>query len=189
MKGAKEANSYTFDWRLKEQAHVTALLLREHFGTGSWRVAKWVVIGIVVLSALFAAGLALLGDVASAMTLAPLLLLLGVLLAVFYRLTGWLRAWQVQRIDPNVAHPLTHTLDEAGLHVSAQTVNVDLKWAGLHKVRETPAFFLFYYSRRWAYYLPKRACVSEAEVERLRAWIRAQLPPGVPYDDEALRGR
>jgi hypothetical protein len=176
-----EGRTYTFDWRPKEHAQVTRLLVREHFGSGIWRVAKWAVIGIVALAALLTVALFALGDPASAMRLAPLVILLAVLLFFFGSITGWLRARQVQRHDPNTRHPLTHILDEAGFHVRSHTANVDLRWDGLHKVRETPDLFLFYYSARLAYYLPKRALDGEAEAERLQAWIRAQLPPHVPY--------
>lgn len=176
-----DSRSYTFDWQPKEHAQVTRLLVREHFGSGIWRLAKWIVIGIVALAALLTVALIVLGDPAPAMRLAPLVILLTVLLSSFGSITGWLRARQVQRHDPNTRHPLNHTLDEAGFHARSYTANVDLRWDGLHKVRETPDLFLFYYSARLAYYLPKRALGGEAEAERLRAWIRAQLPPDVLY--------
>jgi hypothetical protein len=52
----------------------------------------------------------------------------------------------------------------------------------MHKVRETPDMFMFYYSQRFAYYLPKRALDSGDEADRLRTWIREQLPPAVRYE-------
>lgn len=173
--------TYTFDWQPREHALVTRLLIREQFSSGAWRVLKWGVVGFVALSALLALALALQGDAAGAMRLVPWLIPVILLLLFFGRLSGRIRARQVQRHDPNVAHPLTHTLDEQGFHVTSHTAHVDLGWDGLHKVRETPDLFLFYYSARLAYYLPKRALPDAAEAESLGAWIRTQLPPDVPY--------
>lgn len=171
--------SYTFDWRRSEHARVSTMLVREQFRTGAWRVMKWVVVAIVVLAWLLSIILALLGDVASGLRLLPLLVAVTALLLVFGWLTGSLRAWQVQRQDPNVQYPLTHTVDASGLHVSMHTAEIELKWAGLHQIRETPDMFLFYYSKTTAYFLPKRAVGGEAEVESLREWLRTVAPSGV----------
>jgi hypothetical protein len=62
-----------------------------------------------------------------------------------------------------------------------------LKWSGLHKVRETPDLFMFYYSKRIAYYLPKRVLPSEVEVEDLRDLIRRRLTPSVPIEGFCAR--
>jgi hypothetical protein len=53
----------------------------------------------------------------------------------------------------------------------------------MHKVRETPDMFLFYYSKRLAYYLPKRVVEPPEVAAQLPQWIRAHLPPTVPYID------
>ena len=58
-----------------------------------------------------------------------------------------------------------------------------LKWEGLHKVRETPDLFMFYYSPRIAYYLPKRALGDPTEVDQVRSLIQARLPSEVPYQE------
>ena len=174
--------SYTYDWRPAEHARVTALLVQEQFASGFRRVLKWAVIVLLVLGAIVALASLASGDVTGAMQLIPLVIVIGVLILVFARVVGWIQAWQLKRTDPNVAHPLTHKLDESGYHVSTRTTDIDLKWAGLHKVRETSDLFLFYYSKRLAYYLPKRTLASPEEIEELRAWIRRQLPAGVPYE-------
>lgn len=178
MSGTK---TYSFDWRRKEHAQVTSLLIREQFSSGIWRVVKWAVIAVLILGTLVVVASAVLGDLASAMRLAPWLIVVGALVLAFGKLTGWIHAWRLQRHDPNVAHPLTHTLDESGLHVSMQTASIDLKWTGLHHVRETPDLFMFYYNKRVAYYLPKRILTDREEIDALGAWIRTQLPANVMY--------
>jgi hypothetical protein len=176
-----ETRTYTFDWRRREHAHVTSLLIREQFSSGVWRVFKWVVIVVLLVAATVAIASALLGDLASAMLLAPWLIVAAALFFAFGRLTAGIHTWRVHRHDPNVAHPLTHTLDESGIHISMHTVSFDLKWGGLHHVRETPDLFMFYYNKRVAYYLPKRALSGPEEIDALGAWIRAQLPGNVSY--------
>ncbi len=172
---------YTFDWRPEEHGRVTSLLVREQFGAGIRRVMKWGVLGVVILGALVATAAALSGGPAEAWPLGFLVIAVAALVLGLGRLAGWIQAWQLKRHDPNVAHPITHFLDESGYHISTRTTDIDLRWDGLHKVRETPEWFMFYYSRRLAYYLPKRALASREEVAELRTWIRAQLPPDVSY--------
>ncbi len=178
---SSEAWTYTFDWCTDEHSRVTSLLVREQFGSGIRRAMKWGVVVVLVLGAVVAIATAVSGSVAEAMPLASLVIAVAVLVLAFGRLAGWIQAWQLKRHDPNVAHPITHSLDESGFHVSTRTTDMDLKWGGLHKVRETPDLFMFYYSSRLAHYLPKRALPNPEEVTELRAWIRAQLPPEVAY--------
>lgn len=184
---AGSRRAYTFDWRPGEHARVTSLLVREQFRSGVRRILKWAVAGVLILGAFSAIAVALSGDVGEAVELGLLIVAVAALVLAFGRLAGWIQAWQLKRSDPNVAHPITHSLDEAGYHVSTRTTDIDLRWDGLHKVRETPELFMLYYSRRLAYYLPKRV-LGSGEVEELRAWIRAQLPPHVEYE-EAREGR
>jgi hypothetical protein len=176
-----EVRAYTFDWRAGEHARVTSLLVREQFGTGIRRAMKWGVVIILVLGAVVAVATAIAGSLAEAMPLGALVIAVAALVLAFGRLAGWIQAWQLKRTDPNVAHPITHSLDESGYHVSSRTTDVDLKWKGLHKVRETTDLFMFYYSSRLAYYLPKRALPNPEEVAELRAWVRARLPLEVAY--------
>ena len=83
--------------------------------------------------------------------------------------------------DPNVAHPITHTFDDSGLHIGMRTINTELKWEGMNRVRETPEMFLFYYSQRTAYFLPKRAVTRSDGSAGLADWIRSRLPAEVAY--------
>ena len=74
-----------------------------------------------------------------------------------------------------------HELNDSGLHIGMRTLNAHLKWSGMHSVRETRTMFLFHYSKRTAYFLPKRAVGSVEEVRDLVVWIRERLPAEVPF--------
>lgn len=178
---SSEARAYTFDWRADEHARVTSLLVREQFGTGVRRVMKWGVVVVLVLGTVVAIATAIAGSLAEALPLSSLIIAVAALILAFGRLAGWIQAWQLKRHDPNVAHPITHSLDATGFHVRLRTTDIDLRWDGLHRVRETPDWFMFYYSSRLAYYLPKRALPGPEEVAELRAWVQTQLPSEVPY--------
>ena len=163
---------------------MTSQLVREQFGSGAWRVVKWVVVGIVTVSGVVTVAALVMGDLRSALALGPLVLVVGALVVGFGPLTGWIRAWQVRRLDPNVRHPITQTLDEAGVHIALHTANIDLKWAGLYQVRETDDVFAFYYNRRSAYFLPKRCLGGSEGITALRTWIRERLPSEVPFIEQ-----
>ena len=62
-----------------------------------------------------------------------------------------------------------------------RTLNAERKWAGMNRVRETSEMFLFYYSRRTAYFLPKRVVGPAHASAGLTDWIRTRLPLGVAY--------
>jgi hypothetical protein len=173
---------YTFDWQLREHAQVIGLLVRERFGSGVWRVVRWLVVIVLALATVVTVASALLGDFGSALRLGPLVILVGGMTFWFEKWTGLIRAWQVRRMDPAVRHPISHALEESGLRVIAKTAETRLSWDGLHKVRETPGFFMFYYGKRIAYYLPKRVVSGLDEVDALRAQILERLPPNVPFE-------
>jgi hypothetical protein len=173
--------SFTFDWRPGEHAHVTSLLIREQFSSGLGRILKWAVAFVLVLSATLTIAAAAVGDLTSTLQLGPLTLVVSGLTWKLPILTGRLQAWRLRRSDLNVAHPITHTLDDSGLHIGMRTLNAELKWAGMNRVRETSEMFLFYYSRRTAYFLPKRVVGPAADSAGLADWIRTRLPPGVAY--------
>ncbi len=173
--------SFTFDWQPGEHARVTALLIREQFSSGPWRILKWAVVLVLVLSASLTLATAAAGDLDSALRLGPLTLIVSALTWKLPILTGRLQAWRVRRSDPNVGHPITHTLDDSGLHIAMHTLNAELKWAGMNRVRETPEMFLFHYTRRTAYFLPKRVVGPAEDSAGLAEWIRTRLPPDVAY--------
>lgn len=170
--------TYTFDWRRDEHAEVSTFLVRAMFGSGVARAFRWIAFAAIAGAVLLAVTAAAAGDAGPALRLGPLTIAVLVLLLGFGRITGWLRAWQLSRNDPNVADPFTFAFFDDHLTIRLKTLRSDLAWDGLHAVGETPTMFLFYYSPRAAYFLPKRAVGGEAA--ELRAWIRGRLPGRVP---------
>ncbi len=171
--------SYTFDWRRAEHAEVTAFLVRELFLSGVARAFQWIAFAAVALAVLLAVAGAASGDLGPALRIGPLAVAVIVLLLGFGRITGWMRAWQLGRNDPNVGAPFTFAFFDDHLTIRLKTLKSDLAWDGLHAVGETPTMFLFYYSPRAAYFLPKRAVGHDAA--ELRAWIEDRLPGHVPF--------
>ena len=94
--------SFTFDWRPGEHAHVTGLLIREQFSSGVWRLLKWTLVLVLVLSAAMTMATAAAGDLTSTLQLGPLTLIVSGLAWKFPILSGRVQAWRVQRSDPNV---------------------------------------------------------------------------------------
>jgi hypothetical protein len=176
------SRTHTFDWDRSEHARVVSLLTRELFATGFRRVIKWVVVALMVVEVLFVVVMAALGEMDVALRLGLPVVLVVVMLLFFYRIAGWIRAWQTAQTDPNVRHPTTHVLDDSGYHIVTHSATIDLRWEGLHKVRETPDFFLIYYSSRYAYYLPKRVVGGAGEIDGVRSDIRRRLPDSIEYE-------
>jgi hypothetical protein len=173
---------YTFDWRPDEHARVTALLVRERMRRPLARIF-FLSVAVVVALALALSALAIVdGTPELAFPLLPLALTVGALSILAPALVGRIQAWQMGRIDPNVRAPIRHDLTAEGVRMELRTTRVELGWEGMAAVRETNDFFLFFYSPRHAYYLPKRV-VPRGEVEGIRRYIRihrtdAELAPG-----------
>jgi hypothetical protein len=173
--------SYSFDWRSREHASVTAFLVRQQSKDGIWRALRWGIVIFLALAAAVVLASALLGDLASVLQLGPLTALVGGIVYGFPTITGRLQAWRVARTDPNVSSPIIHTLTASGLQIGMKTISAELRWDGMHSVGETPSMFLFYYNKRRAYYLPKRVVGSPQEVSELKDRIMAHLPVCVPF--------
>ena len=176
--------TFTFDWRFREHAAVCQYLSQEQMTGFGWRLFHWGLLALTVLATLLGIVNTLLGDAATFLTYGPWVLLLLLILAFLRRGTGMLRAWQTRRSDPNVSHPFTHRLTQSGLSVSTHTADLDLRWDGMFKVRELPDFFLFYYSKRIAYYLPKRVVGDQDQVGRVKELIRERLPSSVTFVEQ-----
>ena len=69
--------------------------------------------------------------------------------------------------DPGRQQERTYTFDAGGLRVDGGSFQVELNWAKLIIVRETNEFFLFF-TRKAAYYLPKRAIQWPERLEGIR---------------------
>ena len=74
------------------------------------------------------------------------------------------------RDDPRVRGTQVRTLSEAGFEARGAGFSQRLAWPELVRVEEVKDFFLFFYNRRAAYYIPKR-CLQTADEAGLRTLI------------------
>src|SRR5579864_6544945 len=106
------------------------------------------------------------------------ILLPWVAIAIFWAgiipFTQWRLARKLSKRDPSVLGAQERIVDSEGYHSRGNGVALDIPWHVLHKVVETDAFFLFFYNKRCAYYVPKRA-ISVEEVAAVRKLSRAAL--------------
>ncbi len=176
--------AFTFDWQFREHAAICQFLAQEQLLGLGWKLFHWGLVALTILATLLGIMNTLLGDPKTFLQYGPWVLLLLLVLAFVRRGTGVIRAWQTRRQDPNVNHPFTHALTSSGLNIHTLTTDVDLRWDGMHKVSELPDFFLFYYSKRIAYYLPKRVMGDQSQVDRVKELIRQRLPSSVPFVEQ-----
>jgi hypothetical protein len=89
----------------------------------------------------------------------------------------WIRAAakKAQENDPALRGPQTRILDTTGLHVRGASFSQDFAWADIAKAVETPDFFLLFYNKRMAHYLPKSR-LSPKAVAEARALIETHVP-------------
>jgi hypothetical protein len=77
--------------------------------------------------------------------------------------------------DPALRGTQMRTVDDAGLHIRGAGLSQDLRWADLVRVEETTDFFLFFYNRSAAHYIPKRV-LGDRQRDELRNLIQAHVP-------------
>ncbi len=80
-------------------------------------------------------------------------------------------ARKLAKTDPTLQGLQRRFVDDAGLHMVAPGLSLDLAWTTMQNVVETDEFFLFYYNTRCAYYIPKAGMESGAD-EATRQIIR-----------------
>jgi hypothetical protein len=173
--------SFTFRWDFREHARLSTFLAREQFRQGWWPLIGWGIVLLLGLSVLLSLVSALNGDLSGAIGNFPWIVLMALWLWFLRRGVGWSAAWATRKTDPNVAHPFTYELVATGLRVKTRTTETEIKWDGLHRVRERPEGFLFYYSARLAYQLPKRAIGGDDALRAVRTYIRAHLPQEIEF--------
>ena len=107
------------------------------------------------------------------------LLGLGALfLLTLQSLTPWIQRRQLKRAyaeTPNLRGPQAYQFSDAGVAITGGAATTTLGWDSFVEVAETEEFFLFFYSKRGAYYVPKRAVGKEIYQRALRALLRAKL--------------
>lgn len=76
------------------------------------------------------------------------------------------------RDEPSVRGEQTRIMSSVGLEVRGSNYLPQFTWSDILRTVETPEFFLFFYNRRAAQYIPKRA-LQEPDVRALRDIVQA----------------
>jgi hypothetical protein len=173
---------YTFDWHAKDHASCIQTITRETYRRGFARLMKWCVYAVLAVASVLFIVSTVAGDFETAGAFVPWILLLIFWIVFIGTFIGRIQAWSARRQDPNIAHPFTYTFSDEGFHVSMKSTDVDQRWSGLDKVRETDNLFMFYYTPRCAYYLPKRVLEGDAQVDSFRDWLRQRIPADVDQE-------
>lgn len=90
----------------------------------------------------------------------------------------FVQRWQVGRAyaeTPGLREPQRYELTTAGLVMAGGAASTTLGWDAILEVTETSEFYLFFYSKRCAYYLPKRVVGGAVDQRSLRTLLRTHL--------------
>jgi hypothetical protein len=89
-----------------------------------------------------------------------------------------IQRWQVRRAyqsSPMLRERQRYEFSPSGLTVRGGLASTSLGWDAITEAVETDEFFLLFFARKSAYYVPKGALVSESERADLRELLRASL--------------
>jgi hypothetical protein len=84
------------------------------------------------------------------------------------------RAKRLLQTEPSVRGVQERGIDGTGLHVRGHGLSMDYAWSDLLKAVETPAFFLFFYNKNCAHFIPKRALPADG-VESVRSLVERHM--------------
>ena len=106
--------------------------------------------------------------------------LVALVILLFQALLPLVQRWQIGRAyqaTPNLRGAQAYRFSDAGLRITGGAATIELGWDSFVEVAETKEFFLFFYSKQCAYYLPKRVARDHSQRDALRALLRAKLGP------------
>lgn len=172
----------TYDFDPKEHYQAARAVTRLTW----FRWLPWLAGGFMVLFALVDVVVPGWGD-ADALSLfieASPYLLVG---AFWIALIPWSQrraARKLSKRDPSVRGPQERSVDAVGYHSLGNGVRVEVPWHAMARAVETDRFFLFFYNKQCAYYIPKRA-LSDAQCAEVRTLMRAAGMESVPSSTSA----
>jgi hypothetical protein len=166
---------FTYEFRLDPAETVRAIhdvQRRQRFAflhSSRWDWAIWAVFGAMAVLYFFLP-----------VDLRPLWLvgIIAFFLAGLMSFVPWIVRGQLRRAykeTPSLQGLQVYQFSDDGLTIKGNATTLTLGWDSFVEAAETPAFFLFYYSKRHAHYFPKRVISDERELRRLREVIRAKL--------------
>lgn len=154
---------------------------REHYKAAravtrlTWfRWVPWIAVGITLLLVLVEVILPHWGEFDAweiFLTSLPWLLL-GVFWIALLPWSQRRAARKLVKRDPSVRGPQERSVDATGFHSLGNGVRLDVPWHAMARAVETDQFFLFFYNKQCAYYVPKRA-LSDSQCAEVRTLMRA----------------
>ncbi|HET6680357.1 MAG TPA: YcxB family protein [Gemmatimonadaceae bacterium] len=101
-------------------------------------------------------------------------LLLGVFWLTLIPLSQRRAARKLPERDASARGPQERVVDETGFHSRGNGVALDIPWHAMVRAVETEEFFLFFYCKQCAYYVPKRV-LAAPQLSEVRDLARAAL--------------
>jgi hypothetical protein len=101
-------------------------------------------------------------------------LLLGMFWVAFIPISQRWAARSLPKRDASVRGPQERTVDSDGFHSRGNGVSLDVPWHAMLRGVETNDFFLFFYSKQVAYYVPKRV-LADGQIREVRRLMRTEL--------------
>src|SRR4051812_9721745 len=100
------------------------------------------------------------------------------LLMLFALISPAMRRRQIRRLyeaTPSLSGLQRYEFSDEGLAMSNAGAENLLRWSAVVEAAESKDFFLIYFTKKCAYYLPKRAVASEAREAEIREFLRVKL--------------
>lgn len=100
------------------------------------------------------------------------------LVFLFFYLARFMQRFNIGRqlmSVPGINEPYVFTFSEEGLAIAGRLSNTNIKWEAIVKARESKTDFLFYTTKRFAQFLPKRAFGHNEEMNELRVLLDQKL--------------
>lgn len=94
----------------------------------------------------------------------------GAWFVVLFPFTNAIQVWSVRRRNRIVGGEQTFAVGDEGIRMSGAHWDGSVRWDAVVRVVETSSFLLFYFSPRFAYYVPKRV-MSAADLASVRALV------------------
>lgn len=162
----------TVDFRLDAAQTVRASMAIQRGGRRSW--IAWTTWPML-------AGLALMYRIGGVpWSEMGLLFTAAILLAVITFAAPRVQRWQLQRAyrsSPILREPQRYEFSAAGVSIRGGPASSTLTWDAIIEARETDEFFLLFFARKSAYYVPKKALATAASCDALRRQLRNFLGP------------
>ncbi len=141
----------------------------------AFRFVPWWIAGLAIvgLATSILSGWGEASLVSMLVSFLPYLLLCGFWLALI-PFSQWHASRKMPSRDASLNGPQEREIDLFGYHSRGNGVTVDVPWHVMARGVETREFFLFFYNKQCAYYLPKRT-LTAAQSTDVQSLMRAGL--------------